>query len=137
MSQIVTLPLTVRYTTYEAEIRGDAAALEALAGLVRGGAPSRVALRSAAKAAPYEAVAAALVIAPSEGPIVVSPNGDEISLRGGAKERGTLAGNVEAAYRIHGPASGDHVHIEYYDDHPYLAAESMSLVIVLDVPSSS
>jgi hypothetical protein len=75
----------------------------------------------------------AVVVLPSEGPVAFSHVGRRVEVVGGRSELDQFADALR--FVAAGPALPStvryHLHIEYYDDHPWLAAHSEPAVIVL------
>jgi hypothetical protein len=87
-------------------------------------------------AAPYDGFLSQLCLESIPGPLRIHRDGGTLRLRGSAQALATLAQNIEflvapsgGAGRVHG--DHQHVHVEYYDDHPFLAKEAEPLTIVL------
>ncbi len=59
--------------------------------------------------------------------VQIGCSSDSLSIEGAREKLEVLAENIE--YVASSAADSNHIHIEYYQDHPYLAAESMPLVI--------
>ena len=121
------------------ELEGTAEALGRLATLLRrGGADGAHSLTipTDRAAAPYDGFIAQLRLETTSGRVRIHRDGDTLRIEGSAEALVTLAQNV-AFLVSQGGATGSvcdehrHVHVEYYDNHPFLSQEAEPLTIVL------
>ena len=69
------------------------------------------------------------------GPVLIQRDGKDLRIEGSAESLATLAHNVEFLVSCDDGSDGveephQHIHIEYYKDHPYLSREAEPLIIV-------
>jgi len=85
-----------------------------------------------ADAAPYDRAFAAILVRRQESGKVTMRIDEENSalvLEGEEQYLAVLAENIEGFFSVD-PEAGDHLHIEYFDEHFYLAPSGLSLVVV-------
>jgi hypothetical protein len=85
-----------------------------------------------ADAAPYDHPLAAILVRRQESGKVMMRIDEESSalvIEGGEQYLAVLAENIEGFFSVD-PEVGDHLHIEYFDEHFYLAPSDLSLVVV-------
>ena len=117
--------LRVRHSRGEAvSLEGGAEALAAFARLVlAGGQLGGLRPAGTVSPAPYERFLDTIVVRDAPGPLVISVDGAALVFCGESHARGILAYNARTI------DEGEHLHIEYYPEHPYLAASAEALVI--------
>jgi hypothetical protein len=80
--------------------------------------------------APYDGGLRHLSLRPAPGSdVVIRSSGDELSISGDPSKLRILADNL-ASFAGTSHSVGQHLHIEHYPDHFYLASESQPLVVV-------
>jgi hypothetical protein len=85
-------------------------------------------------AAPYDEWLSRIIVHRTESGRVlmrVDEDASALVLQGEQRFLGTLAENIEGFVNDE-PGSDDHLHIEHYEDHYYLAPSQVSLVVVAD-----
>jgi hypothetical protein len=120
--------------TGEMELRGSRAQLEALAVRLRGGGSGSVPLERVADPSPYDRSLSRVVIHEGTGRVDVSlmSDGQSLLIRGGGEFLEVLAANIEVFAQQAG--RGEHLPVEYFPDHYYLAEEAQSLVVAFSLP---
>lgn len=122
------------------ELRGNSAAMRAIAELLRGGAGkrSRVSLlHVASEPAPYDGFLEFLDVEMlSDGrrvEVEVARKGNTLHIEGSKELMKILAENIELLVDDVGRSdiSEKHLHIEYHPDHYYLAESSEPLILVV------
>lgn len=132
------MDLIGRYDYAEIQLEGQPEALRALARAIRASRPKSAtfALR-AAKPVHWPHCASSLSIAAGVGNATISRTGDSIRIDGSPHAMELLAYAVEQLAER--GASGDsdwsseHMHIEYYPGHFYLSADSIPLIVQLQL----
>lgn len=124
------MTLVARFGTRGIDLRGDEKSLRAL-GLrlrnIREGIELPLHVPLGESPAPYTSFATKLSIKPSTGPVCVEREQDSIVLKGDGAKLEVLAQNFETAAGM--SVRDDHLHIEFYPGHYFLAAESLPLVV--------
>lgn len=113
----------------EGTLQGDASEYRSLADALRSGAGT-ISLSGQVDATPYDSELTTIEIAtrPAVG-VTITPDPEKrvLYISGDAGKLAILADIVSDSAALE--ATGGHVHIEHYEDHPYLAASSMPLVL--------
>ena len=125
-----TSKLTVRVDPDEsAEIKGSALELEHLAALFRE-ASDTIAVVDVISVGrtPVDAIAVRRVS--TMAMIQIRYSDRALRVEGAKENLGILADNV--SYAASAGCDGSHIHIEHYDEHPYLDAQSLPLIISRD-----
>ena len=122
-------PPVIRYSPpHEAEIALDATAAAALADLIARGS-GEMAGDPAADPKPYQRVLDAVRVAAAPGKVVLALGGDErvLTITGAPEHLAVLADVVRDLAAD--PDPDTHVHVEYFDEHYYLAESEIGLVL--------
>lgn len=87
-------------------------------------------------AAPFDGFLTRLRLRAVRGPVRIRRDGETLCIEGSAEALGILAQNVEfLASSVVGPGDArdqdQHIHLEYYAHHPFLAPEAEPLTVVL------
>jgi hypothetical protein len=131
MSTASPLALVARRAGTEVELAGSHEALASLVALLSAGAPATIPLHVPEGAAkPYEAFLRAIAVRPAEGLLLAAREGDTLVF-GGAPRYLLLLGENIATLLEPDAARGEHLHVEHHDEHFYLAAGSLALVVMV------
>ncbi|MEU6732606.1 hypothetical protein ABZ929_05285 [Streptomyces physcomitrii] len=124
----MTVQLLVQDGTGEMELAGVREELLAL-GRALAGPGGEVGLSRPADPAPYSSSLEAIRWEDAEGPVIVGvPDGAAYAeINGGRESRRILAANIEDFAREADPS--EHLHLEYFPEHVYLAPESQMLIV--------
>ena len=109
------------------EIRGGAAALQAMADALRGRQPSRAGLARCEHA--HDTWFDALAIDVTAGPVTVVHQGSILVVEGAAVSLRLLGENVA---HVASGRGGGHLHLEYFPDHPFFSPQSAPMIVTLD-----
>ncbi len=126
------LSLLLGEETGELELKGCREKFQLLAARIRSGDASSIPLTMVDDPRPYSRSLQRIEIRGGSGKVSISLLGDRVSLlvQGGAESREVLAENIEAFAR---DATGlEHMHIEPYPDHYYLAEDSAAIVLAFE-----
>jgi len=82
---------------------------------------------------PYAGFVTAFKVENNDDCVWVGLEGNTLVIRGSVDKLKILAENIEwfASSEKSNPSGGDHLHIEHYPDHFYLAPSSIPMVLVL------
>ncbi|MFD5817335.1 hypothetical protein [Streptomyces sp. NPDC127038] len=121
-------------STEELELSGSPSELLALGRKLRRGEGEAV-LAKVSDPAPYGRSLARIDVRQASGKIRISSAGDSESLtvEGGLESLSLLAENIEG-FALEAD-QGDHLHVDHFPGHDYLAEGSGSLVVALDARS--
>lgn len=121
------------------ELEGSAAGLLRLAALLRRGDDGMVyqlTVPADREAGPYDGFLAQLRLKTTAEPVRIYRDAETLQIEGSSAGLETLSQNIE--FLVSSAAGPDaieeghrHVHIEYYEGHPFLAQETEPLTIVL------
>ncbi len=127
------LGITSRYAREQAELCGNKAALEALAEAFVSGSAVRISLAAAKgiEPAPFEGFLRHLEIRPSNGRIKIAREGKVLTIDGAPEWLQILAENIASLWLLRPPTAREHLHIEFYDGHPFLDRDALPLTVVL------
>ena len=116
--------------TRELELRGTAAELTHLAGLLISGSGS-VDLDRVDDPSPYSRSLSRVDVVHAAGPMVVTcaAGSDVLDIRGDVSQLNLLAANIQG-FADEGDST-NHLHIDYFPDHDYLGESSEPLVVGL------
>jgi hypothetical protein len=116
--------------TRELELRGTAAELTELAGLLTSGSGS-VALDHVDDPAPYDRSLSSITVVRTSGPVVITcaAGSGELYIRGGSPQLDLLAANVQGFADDWDGDDMSHLHIDYFPGHDYLDESSEPLVL--------
>ncbi|MFE5036809.1 hypothetical protein [Streptomyces sp. NPDC056683] len=125
-------------STGELELSGTRSELRALGRQLRSG-QGAVLLEKVSDPFPYSRSLSRMTFRQTSGKITISSSGDSgsVDLRGGPESFSLLADNIEGFAA--GADQDDHLHVDYFPDHDYLAEGSGSVVVALDgdvIPTS-
>jgi hypothetical protein len=118
--------------TGEVELSGTRAELAALAGLLDAG-EGELALAAVDDPRPYDAAVERLVVKADEQALAkvdVGAGAAELTFVGGLESLGLIGENL-ASFAAESTGGSDHLHLEHYEDHFYLASGSTPLVVAL------
>ena len=116
--------------THEAKIDTDRAAGRALADMIARG-EGEMAGDLAADVAPYPEVLDAVRVATAPGKVVIGVDGRVLTFKGALEHLAVLARNVRNMADSPDLDPKSHMHIEYYEDHYYLAESEISVVLMI------
>jgi hypothetical protein len=124
-----------RYDARQVDLEGSPAALIGLAErLIHPEGTSAWALSQPndRSAHPYEGFLAVIRITLTDGAVQVTVQQQFLDISGNAAGLATLAYNIRwLAEQPVTAISSDHLHIEFYDDHPYLSPDSWPLIVTV------
>lgn len=119
--------------TGEIELSGGRSEFATLAKVLKAGGGGEMVLKPVVDPQPYDGALQRLVVKVA-GEMLVSVRADIASglleFVGGAKYLALLGDNFES-FAVESPGPGDNFHLEYYEDHFYLAADSAPLVVAM------
>ena len=117
--------------TGEMELRGSSSQFKELAARLRSGKEISVSLDDVPAPSPYDRSLSRVVIRGGSGKVVISlmDDGQSLLICGGGEFMAVLATNVDGF--AEDGVRGEHVHIEYFPDHYYLAQDAEPLVLAL------
>ncbi|MFK4598258.1 Imm32 family immunity protein [Streptomyces pristinaespiralis] len=125
-------------STRETELSGTRSELLALGQWLRSG-QGEMSAATVANPYPYGRSLPRIGLRRADGKVRIAPSGDgeSLEIQGGAQALALLADNVEG-FALEADQD-DHLHVDYFPDHDYLADGSDSLVIGMDAdaPRSS
>ncbi|WP_133898433.1 hypothetical protein [Streptomyces sp. KS 21] len=118
-------------STGEMELSGPRSDLMALARELRSG-QGEIRLEKVSDPSPYSRSLLRITYRQASGKITISSSGDSESLeiQGGLELLSLLAENIES-FALEADQD-DHLHVDYFPEHDYLASGSGSLVVAID-----
>lgn len=124
----------------EVLVSGSAEGLEMLVSLLEAGVAGCLALQS--DRGSLEAIFDDFVefdqieLRPGDGAVTVSAEGGTVCFSGMPRMLADVAASIRFLYAPSGfeCSASDHIHLEYWPDHSFLAQESMPLVVFLKTP---
>ena len=125
-------PPVISYSppTHEVEIATDRAAGHDLADLIASGA-GEMACDRTADPAPYPQLLDAVRVATAPGKVVLGVDSRVLTITGALEHLAVLARNVRNMADSPDLDPKSHLHIEYYEDHYYLAESEVSVVLII------
>lgn len=117
--------------TKEMELRGSGPEFQGFAAGLRSGREVSVCLDEAPDPSPYDRSLSRVLIRSGSGKVEVAlmDDGQSLLICGGAEFMAVMAANFDV-FAVDG-VRGEHVHIEYFPDHYYLAEDADPLVLAL------
>ncbi|GLW19786.1 hypothetical protein Stsp01_65290 [Streptomyces sp. NBRC 13847] len=118
-------------STEELELSGSRSELLALSQTLRNGDGESL-LTEVSDPFPYSRSLSRIEVRQTSGKVSISPSrdGDSLSVEGRLDSLCLLAENIEGF--AFDAAQGDHLHVDYFPEHDYLARGSGSLVVAID-----
>ncbi|MGY4983849.1 Imm32 family immunity protein [Streptomyces sp. 900105755] len=125
-------------STGELELSGTRSELRSLGQQLRSG-QGEILLETVSDPFPYSRSLSRITFRQGSGKITISSSGDSesVDLRGGPESFSLLAENIEGFAAE--ADQDDHLHVDYFPDHDYLAEGSGSVVVAIDgdvIPAS-
>ncbi|MFF3989186.1 hypothetical protein ACFY0B_31950 [Streptomyces sp. NPDC001797] len=125
-------------STGELELSGTRSELRSLGHQLRSG-QGEILLEKVSDPFPYSRSLSRMTFRRGSGKITISSSGDSgsVDLQGGPESFALLAENIEGFAAEADP--DDHLHVDYFPDHDYLAEGSGSVVVAIDgdvIPAS-
>lgn len=117
--------------TGELELSGTRAELLLLAERLAAPTAPSTALDPVPDPSPYDRALTRVVIVPDDAPVrfAPTPDGTAMEIRGTPAARAGIAANL-AAFAADAAAT-DHLHLDWFPDHPWLAEDSAPLVVAV------